>query len=84
MRVLGCLQFRSPKYRTRYKELLANNFSVLEADIGEHLEWNAPYFFASLKTDLDNTTDWPRQFEWVRVVAEKFFSIFKARLAIKE
>ena len=71
------------KYRTKYKELLADSFSALEAEIGQHLEWDDPYFSVSLEADVDNTLDWPRQFEWVKNTAEKFLGVFKGRLEIE-
>jgi len=72
------------KYKTKFKELLANNFPALEADLGEHLEWGDPYFSTPLKADIDDKADWPRQFEWIKVTAEKYQRVFKVRLGIEE
>ena len=70
------------KQRAICRDLQENHLVELGAQIGETLNWTAPYFWVATPADIGVKSDWARQHKWVRDTAEKLVATFKSRLGI--
>ncbi len=71
------------KLRSKFTDLHNREVASLESELGEKLEWNNTYVWATLPAKIAEKTDWPRQHKWIRATAEKFSTVFKARLGLE-
>ena len=80
---LGVTAKAPRKQRTMFKELVGNHVGDVETEMGTKLHWGSPYCWCDLPADITERSDWPRQHQWVRDMAEKFTAVFKPRLGIE-
>lgn len=80
---LGVAESASRKQRNTFKDLSANHRAALDAEVGERLDWNDRYCWASLPADIANKADWPHLHQWLKKTAEKIVDVFKPRLGIE-
>ena len=85
--VCSSIPLRSPsagrKLRSKFTDLHNREVAALESELGEKLEWNDSYVWATLPSKIEDKPDWPRQHKWIRATAEKFSNVFKARLGLE-
>ena len=79
----GVVDSAGRKLRSKFTDLHNREVAALESEIGEKLEWNDYYVWATLPAKIEEKTDWPRQHKWIRETAEKFAKVFKTRLGLE-
>ncbi len=80
---IGVTASAAQKLRRRYMELADSHLPELENEIGQKLDWSAPFFSVEITADIKNTGDWPRQHQWVLETTKNFVDTFKSRLEIE-
>jgi hypothetical protein len=71
------------KLRSKFTDLHNREVAALESELGEKLEWNDSYAWATLPAKIEDKPDWPRQHKWIRATAETFSKVFKGRLGLE-
>jgi hypothetical protein len=78
----GVVDSAGRKLRSKFTDMRNREVAALESELGEKLEWNDSYVWATLPATIENRPDWPRQHKWIRATAEKFSKVFKSRLGL--
>ncbi len=72
------------KIRTAAKNLAETQLAALSTEFGAGIVWDEPYFSTTTGGKIEDRADWLRQHQWVRDMAGRFASTFKARLGLDE
>jgi hypothetical protein len=78
----GVVDSAGRKLRSKFTDLHNREVAALESELGEKLEWDDAYVWATSAAKIEDKADWPRQHKWIRETAEKFSKVFKARLGL--
>lgn len=80
---LGVTAKAPRKQRMLFKEVIEKHVSEVETEMGMKLHWGAPFCWCDLPANITDRSDWPRQHQWVKEIAEKFATVFQPRLGIE-